>query len=166
MEEVKKLFDRRLTLKIAGQLPDYVNQFRIGVIKEKAYVIPYINQGISTLTQQEVQEVINRYIAINIQEGFNYQLFFVAFGIFFIIVLGFLYWNRKLTRLNRKLAQRQEELTNLSNQLLKSEEKYKYLADELALKNAALSQTALHDKLTGLRNRFYFDQKIDRKSVV
>ena len=147
-------------LKIAGQLPDYVNQFRIGVIKEKAYVIPYINQGISTLTQQEVQEVINRYIAINIQEGFNYQLFFVAFGIFFIIVLGFLYWNRKLTRLNRKLAQRQEELTNLSNQLLKSEEKYKYLADELALKNAALSQTALHDKLTGLRNRFYFDQKI------
>lgn len=147
-------------LKIAGQLPDYANQFRIGVIKEKAYVIPYINQGISTLTQQEVQDIINRYIAINIQEGFNYQLFFVALGVFFVIVIGFIYWNRKLSHLNRKLAQRQEELTTLSNQLLKSEEKYKCLADELAIKNEALSQTALHDKLTGLRNRFYFDQKI------
>lgn len=44
--------------------------------------------------------------------------------------------------------------------MITSEAKYKALAEELELKNQILSERAIHDKLTGIRNRLYFDQRI------
>ncbi|HAS74463.1 MAG TPA: hypothetical protein DCS67_09990, partial [Clostridiales bacterium UBA8960] len=48
----------------------------------------------------------------------------------------------------------------LQMSVISSEAKYKALAQELELKNQILSDLAIHDKLTGIRNRVYFDQRI------
>ena len=147
-------------LKIAGQLPAYDNEFRIGINPSMPELQQILNKGISSLTQEEVQMVINKHISINVQQGFDYKLFFIIFGVFSVLLILAIIWNRQLSHLNETLAQRQETLTVLSQQLSESENNYKALAKELERKNTTLEKMASYDKLTGIRNRYYFDMRI------
>jgi diguanylate cyclase (GGDEF)-like protein/hemerythrin-like metal-binding protein/PAS domain S-box-containing protein len=104
-------------LKIAGQIPNYLNNLRIGVDKEKPLLRDILNKGISTLTPKEVQEIINRHVSINVQGTVNYKLIAMIAGIFFVVFFIGILWNYQLRRLNGKLAIRQQELTELSVQL-------------------------------------------------
>lgn len=153
-------------LKIAGQLPAYDNEFRIGVNPTMPELQQILNKGISSLTQEEVQMVINKHISINIQKGFDYKLFFIIFGVFSVLLIMAILWNRQLSHLNEKLAQRQDALTKMSQQLIESEKNYKILAEELELKNSTLEKLASYDKLTGIRNRYYFDMRITEEVEV
>lgn len=150
-------------LKIAGQIPSYTNQLKIGVDKNKPILRDILNKGIATITPEEVQQAINSHISIKIQEGFDYKLFFVIFGIFSAVIIIGLIWNFQLRTLNKKLDSRQAELTALSEKLFHQQEKYRLLANELEVKNKILNERATNDKLTGIRNRYYFEQHIFEK---
>ena len=112
-------------LKVAGEMPNYVNDFRIGITKQDTTLQNILNKGIATITPQEVQEAINHHISIKIQKGFDYHLFFLVLSACFLIFLVSVFWMRKLYKVNKKLQQRQEELTELSSQLAESEFFYK-----------------------------------------
>lgn len=112
-------------LKIAGEMPTYVNNFRIGITKQDTILRNILNKGIASITPQELQEIVNKHIAIKVQKGFDYQLFFLVGGIGLIIILVSLFWMRKLYKINQKLYLRQTELTTLSTQLAESEFFYK-----------------------------------------
>lgn len=147
-------------LKIAGQLPNYENEFRIGINPSMPLLQGILNKGIATLTQEEVQMVVNKHISIKMQKGFDYQLFFIVFSIFSALLVTAFIWNRQLKLLNDKLAQRQKTLTEMGQQLIESESNYRLMAEELERKNTALERMASFDKLTGIRNRYYFDMRI------
>ncbi|MBN2222312.1 MAG: diguanylate cyclase [Vallitaleaceae bacterium] len=48
----------------------------------------------------------------------------------------------------------------IEESLQKSEEKFRLLSKELAQKNKILTNTIIHDQLTGVHNRYYFEQRI------
>jgi len=134
-------------LKISGEIPDLDNQFRIGISKEHADVIPILNKAIATITPMEIQGILNNHIAIQVQKGFNYELFFIVFGILIFVLCMIFMWNIQLTRLNKKLDERQVELLALG--------------EELQKKNMLLSEQNMYDRLTGINNRTFFDQQIN-----
>ena len=58
-------------LKIAGQVPDFINQLRIGVLKEQGLLRDMLNKGVLTLTPQEREATTNRPVSIQVQQGID-----------------------------------------------------------------------------------------------
>ncbi len=132
-------------LKIAGQLPGYENKLRIGVIKTEPILRDILDKAILTVTPQEVQQIVNRYISIKAETVFDYSLLTKVTLVFMFLAAIGLGWNHKLRKLNKKLAIHEAELLTLSIQLKKdiesrilaeealheSEEKFRKMADLL-----------------------------------
>jgi len=96
-------------LKVAGEVPEYVNKLRIGVSHEKAFFKEILNKGILALNPQEVLEIANKHVAIKVEKTFkiedfaNYVIgFFVllTFGIAFLLYQRNM--NQKLETLNER----------------------------------------------------------------
>jgi diguanylate cyclase (GGDEF)-like protein/PAS domain S-box-containing protein len=104
-------------LKIAGEIPDYKNYLRIGVSKDHKILRDILDKGIDTITPMEVQAVINKYVSIDASTRIDYVLVARIVASFILLLILGLIWNSQLTKLNRKLAKREKELTNLSRQL-------------------------------------------------
>lgn len=111
--------DGHFNLKIAGAIPDYKNQLRMGITKQDEILQGILNKGVASISEQDVQDAINNYIAINVMKGFDYKLFFIIFSLFSIALLSTLYWLRKVQSLNRKLEASvvTDVLTGLKNRL-------------------------------------------------
>lgn len=106
-------------LKISGKIPEYTNQLRIGIIKDEEILRNILDKGVKTITPQEREAISNRNVSINIQQGVDYSLVFKGLiGGFLVLVVVF-YWNRKLSALNKKLAQLSitDKLTGLFNRI-------------------------------------------------
>lgn len=106
-------------LKIAGQIPEYTNQLRIGVLKQEPILRDILNKGVQTLTPQEREAISNRHVAVSIQQGVDYSLVWKVLAGVSVLLLGAFYWNRKLASLNRELARLSvtDQLTGLFNRL-------------------------------------------------
>lgn len=115
------LFD----LKIAGQMDEHANFFRVGVRKDYEALVPILDKAIETLTLDDVTQIVNKHVSIEVQGRFDYKLFFVFVGAFLaIIALGGI-WIQFLRRINRKLTGQQNELMVVTDQLRASEALYK-----------------------------------------
>ncbi|MDD2539883.1 MAG: diguanylate cyclase [Desulfuromonadaceae bacterium] len=128
-------------LKIAGQIPNFTNHFRIGVIKSQPMLRDILTKGVRSITPQEVDQVINKYIPINVQAGIDYALtikMVIVFGL--CLLIGFL-WNFQLRGVNRTLAAREAELLELSCQLNEDVATRKQAEEALTLSLSLLSAT-------------------------
>lgn len=127
-------------LKIAGQIPEYTNQLRIGVIKEETLLRTILDKGVRTLTPQEREAISNKHVAITVQSRVDRVLALQVTGVAGLLLLFATLWNRKLAQYNRRLTKLNLELERLS----------------------------VTDKLTGLFNRVKLDgvlaAEIDRTS--
>lgn len=106
-------------LKIAGQIPEYSNKLRIGVLKEETLLRDILDKGVKTITAQEREAIANQHISINVQQVIDYTLFWqMILGSGFVILVV-IYWNRKLTALNQELERLSitDRLTGLFNRL-------------------------------------------------
>lgn len=104
-------------LKVAGQMPEYTNQLRIGVIQQEPVLRNVLDKGVQSITPQERESVVNRHVAIQVQNGIDYDLVWQAGLLGGCVVLVVLYWNRKLAALNKRLEQLSvtDKLTGLFN---------------------------------------------------
>ena len=104
-------------LKIAGQIPDYANKLRIGVLKDEPVLRDILDKGVNTLTAQERETIANSHVPIQVQQGIDYTLVWQITAAGSVILLLVLYWNRKLKALNRALAHLSvtDQLTDLFN---------------------------------------------------
>ncbi len=96
--------DGYFNLKIAGQLPDeFTNALSIGVLKSEDMLVDILNKSIATLTSEEIDKIANAHVSINIQQGIDYSLIWKILAGVVLLIGGFLYWNRKLSKLNSDL---------------------------------------------------------------
>lgn len=133
-------------LKIAGEVPEYANQLRMGVTSGDRLLVGILNKGIASVSEQEIQDAINNHIAIKVVKGYDYGLFVIFLVVFAIVLAIVLYWMNHINHLNGALKA--------------SEAKYKELANELEGKNRLLEEAASVDVLTGLRNRYSFNGRV------
>jgi diguanylate cyclase (GGDEF)-like protein len=106
-------------LKISGQIPEYTNQLRIGVLKDDRLLLSILDKGVQTITPQEREVISNKHVLINVQRGLDYRLIWqILGGASFVLLLAML-WNRKLSALNSELARLSvtDQLTGLFNRV-------------------------------------------------
>lgn len=106
-------------MKIAGQIPEYTNKLRIGVLKDEKILRDILNKGVKTITPQEREAISNRHVAINVQQGVDYGLAWkILAGSCIVLLLGIMR-HRKLTFLNKELERLSvtDRLTGLFNRV-------------------------------------------------
>ena len=116
-------------LKISGQLPNYTNNLRVGVLRNQKVIRDILNKGINTITPTERGQIINRHVSIKVQTGIDYALTIKIGVSLTLILMAVAYWGWRMLKLSREL---------------------KYANCQLA----AISNT---DGLTGIANRRHFD---------
>lgn len=109
-------------LKISGQIPGYDNQFRMGVRKDLTRLRDILDRGIATLTPLEVQQVVNRHIAVRVAAQVDWNLLGRILVVFLVVAGAALGWIIQLTRMNRRIAQREDALAQ-------SEQRYRQLVE-------------------------------------
>lgn len=93
----------RFNLRISGQLPEFGNEFRIGVAKGEPRLREILNRGVRSLKPQEVQAIVNSHIPIEARTGVDNRPLYWAFGVFLVVSLVWLSWTLSLRRHTRHL---------------------------------------------------------------
>lgn len=150
-------------LKIAGQLPEYTNQLRLGIIQDEPILRDILNKAIHTLTAEEVQQIVNNHISIQMQTGKDYTMAIRIAIISAILLCIGLLWTYQLQRLNKKLASKQQELVQLSRTLQQDIMARKKVEEALRQSEERLS--ALISDLPGMVYRCKFDREYTMKYV-
>jgi diguanylate cyclase (GGDEF)-like protein/PAS domain S-box-containing protein len=112
-------------LKISGQVPEYTNQLRMGVLKDEPVLRSILDKGVKTITPQEREAISNKHVAVNIQQGIDWTRVYVLMALLTLAVLVALYILRKNRQLQSALAASDEA----HNALRASEERHRFLAD-------------------------------------
>jgi diguanylate cyclase (GGDEF)-like protein/PAS domain S-box-containing protein len=112
-------------LKISGQIPEYTNQLRIGVLKDETVLMGILDKGVKTLTPQEREDISNKHVAVNIQQGIDWTRVYILLALLTLAILISLYILRKNRQLRVALTASQEA----RNALRLSEERHRLLAD-------------------------------------
>ncbi|MDD2384686.1 MAG: diguanylate cyclase [Sulfurospirillaceae bacterium] len=106
-------------LKIAGQLPNYTNQLRMGVIKTEPLLKQILNKGINSITSEDRALIVNKYITIQAQTVQDNVLLLKVLIVFLVISLLALYHYLELKKYTKKLVYLSETdmLTQLNNRM-------------------------------------------------
>ena len=120
-----KIYD----VKIAGRIGDD-NLMSVATRNDQPMLRQVFQRLVDSIGAQDRQRILNRWIPVRFEQGFDYRRFWQVVGVFVLVAAMTLFWATKLRRLNGQLL--------AANQRL-----------------AALSR---HDALTGLYNRLHFDE--------
>ena len=88
---------KMINLKIAGETP-YLNAQSMAVRKDWAPLAGIIQKGLDSITAEQKRAIYNKWVPIRYDHGFDYSLLWQALGVFFLILLVLIYWNRKMSR--------------------------------------------------------------------
>lgn len=104
-------------LKIAGQMPEYQNDLRIGVLKTEPMLCEILGRAVRTISAKERGQVRERHPSIEVQTPVNYRLIIKAMAALgALLIVGF-YWNYSLRRLNARLEKALKEVRTLQGLL-------------------------------------------------
>jgi signal transduction histidine kinase len=96
-------------LKIAGQVPGYGNQLRMGILKGDTVLRDILDKGVASITPAERQQIIDRHITITATTGIDYGLVKQLLAVLTLVLLTSLYWIRKLNLAKRIAEQTAEQ---------------------------------------------------------
>ena len=95
-------------LKIAGKFED-TWQLGIAVRNDDPILLGIMEKAVIQIDENEKRKILNKWIAIQYEKGIDYVLVWQILFAATILLLGFLYWTRKLSLLNTELQRAKEE---------------------------------------------------------
>ena len=104
LASVGYFFQKEFTgeLKIAGKFDD-MWELGIGVRNDDPTLLALFEKAIYSVSDDEKQNILNKWVAINYENGVNYSLIWKILAVVGLIALGVTYWIIKLSLLNREL---------------------------------------------------------------
>ncbi|MBC7191772.1 transporter substrate-binding domain-containing protein [Marinobacter sp.] len=84
-------------LRITSITP-YQFEFRMAVRKDNPELLKILNKGLASLSSEDAEAIYNRWIHIDVEQATDYTVVRRVILTALIVVLIFLYWNRKLSR--------------------------------------------------------------------
>lgn len=83
------------TIKVAGDTP-YTNDLTMGVRDDWPELVPILQKAIDGLSPKDRNAIYQRWISIRYEHGVDYSLLWKTLTAAGVVVLVFVYWNRKL----------------------------------------------------------------------
>jgi polar amino acid transport system substrate-binding protein len=127
-----------LNIKVSGVLDETYNM-SVAVRNDEPLLLSIFDKVVTSLTEQERYEILNKWIAIKYERSVDYGLYWKVTGLILLLLLLLFYRERFISHYNRKLQRMNRELERLSKT----------------------------DPLTGVANRHslaeFFQREIDRK---
>ena len=84
-------------LKVSGETP-YSYKLAVGVRKDEAVLAGIIQKAADTISEETRNAIFKRWISVTYERGFDYGLLWKVLSAATLILLAFLYWNRRLAR--------------------------------------------------------------------
>jgi polar amino acid transport system substrate-binding protein len=122
-------------LKILNQPKDYENNLKMGVRKDEPILKDILNKAIETITKDDIQNIINKWVSIKYEKIEDYTYLWIAISLFLIILIFFLYRQYLLKHTNDFL---QSEILKRTHQLEVSNSILKEKKEELDKLNLSL----------------------------
>ena len=124
-------------LKILNQPENYENHLRIGVIKDEPILKDILNKAIVTLTKEDIQNIVNKWVAIKYEKVEDYTYLWISITFIIILLVFFLYRQYLLKHNNNFL---QNEVLKRTQQLETSNQILKEKKNELNKLNSSLEE--------------------------
>jgi len=121
---------------------DYVFSLKIALLKDvNPEVLALIDEALSQISQKELSDIYHKWTSVQIKREVNYKLIFIIIAVSLLIVIIFLFINK---RLNRLVQKRTRQLKELNEHL---EEKVQQRTKELALINKKMQDNIKYASL-------------------
>ncbi|WP_411330804.1 EAL domain-containing protein [Desulfovibrio desulfuricans] len=98
-----------LDLKVAGQL-DEKFEMSVATRNDEPLLGSIFQAAINALPQDQRQEILNRWLAVRYEQGFDYALMWKIGLAVAVLFAGVLIWNRRLATLHARIAAQNAEL--------------------------------------------------------
>ena len=96
-------------LKIAGKF-DEVWEFGMAVRDDDIKLLHILQKAVNTISTHKHQEILNKHVAIKYEKRIDYMLVWEIALIFLLIIVPTVYWNRRLSNVNKELIKTKKEL--------------------------------------------------------
>ena len=125
-------------LKITGEI-DWISKQSVGVSNTNPLFHSIMQKAVDSISQSQKNELMNKLVNIKYEKGIDYSLVWGILLVSSLLILLFLYWNRKIVIANKLLQE--------ANRIID-------------IKNKELKLLASTDKLTKLANRHKLDEAL------
>lgn len=139
--------DALINLRIVG-ISEQEDELRIGIIHSHQYLQKKINEAISTLTKAEHRKVYKNIQPVELVKQMDYTLATQVGAVFIGILMLFATKHYGTMKLAKKLKTKNHAL--------------ECLRSALEDKNAQLAELSIRDSLTGLYNRTFLSEQIEK----
>jgi len=138
-------------LKISGKF-DEKWKLGIGVRNDDPKLLAIMEKAIASIGMKEKQKILNSWISIKVEKSVDYKLLFSLIGGLIFVILLVIFWNRKLSRINK-------ESQRLQNELNQQKELLEYILDN-ALESIAIfeNNSCIHINLAGIESYGFKDK--------
>jgi polar amino acid transport system substrate-binding protein len=92
------------TIAISGKF-DGKWELGVGVRDDEPLLLEVFNKVINSISEGQKQTILNKWVNTHPQVRIDYTIVWQIVFVFMIIILGSIYWNRKLSLVNKKLFQ-------------------------------------------------------------
>ena len=118
-----------------------------------------LNKAISSISINELNEIITKWNNVQFQTSFNYDLFIQIFAVIFIIILAFINRTLTLKNLNKSLSNKVEEKTKTLNEMNKNlenlvEKKTKELIQKENILNQQSKMAAMGEMIENIAHQW------------
>lgn len=117
-------------LKIAGAT-EFQFAHRIGIDPQYPLALSIINKVLAAMEEQDHRAIYSKWLGVHFEKGGEYAWLLKLLAGISLLAVGILFWNRKLTRVNRSLGHEIEERRQVETALRQSQKRFKDLADLL-----------------------------------
>jgi signal transduction histidine kinase/DNA-binding response OmpR family regulator len=81
------------------------NEYRIGVRNDDPLLLSILSKAVQSISKAEIDAIAGRWISVSYAREFDYSLFWKIAAAFAAVLLGVVFWNRKLNAYNATLRE-------------------------------------------------------------
>ncbi|MEA3354710.1 MAG: transporter substrate-binding domain-containing protein [Campylobacterota bacterium] len=104
LASVGYMFQKEFTgeLKIAGKFNETWD-LGVGIVKSEPILHSIMEKTVNNIDEATYNSIINKWIAINYDNPVDYTIIWEILSVVFLILIGTIYWNRRLSNINKEL---------------------------------------------------------------